>query len=357
VSLERKWERVSQAFTANGATNGAISVADASGFYVKQKVTLTSNTQQPKYLEVRRVNPLTIFTAEVGTPFGSPYYDVSAFLLADNANITAEEQVKPTIKLDDIIQAVFAREPSNAIRSLLVDALGTPYGDTHPVPVNLTSPVVVDVDTDGFDATNPDSELIVGSENGTKTGTKHAARVDSALDLRVGISNGSNKAGVNSTGQLSVTDSDTHTGLASIVTALGLTLDVSDSSTHTALASILSALGSVLDVSDATTHSSLASILSAISSLVNSGTLSTGTENGTPTGVRHVFVNNLRKMILDSHDRSQAFSYSTVGIGKRLDTIAYTSATFPGVTALKTITWADFGTKTERVVNISWSIT
>jgi len=143
MALERKWEAVSQAFTADGTQNGIITVADASGFYAKQKVTLISNTQPSSLFEVRRITRTTIQVGDIGSSFNT-YSDVSKYLVADSAQIIAPEQEKPTIRPDDIFQALYNKDPSVALRNLIVDKFGIPIEST--IDINGKTRLAVDAD-------------------------------------------------------------------------------------------------------------------------------------------------------------------------------------------------------------------
>jgi len=81
-----------------------------------------------------------------------------------------------------------------------------------------------------------------------------------------------------------------------------------------------------------------------------------GTENGLSNGVVRHFVNNQRLQILAAHDRQQSISYSDFGTkNQRITYIVYTSATFPGVSAVKTINYTLVSGKYRRD-SIDWSI-
>jgi hypothetical protein len=70
-------------------------------------------------------------------------------------------------------------------------------------------------------------------------------------------------------------------------------------------------------------------------------TLIFGTEDGTPTGLAHVFVNNVFKQILASEDRVDTITYADAGTkNQRIIRIDYTSnIVHNGVTARKDITY------------------
>lgn len=65
---------------------------------------------------------------------------------------------------------------------------------------------------------------------------------------------------------------------------------------------------------------------------------------------------NIRQKILDAADLIQVPSYSAVGNKYRLDSIVSTAVSIGAYTLTQTFTWADFGTKNERVTNIVWMV-
>jgi len=82
-----------------------------------------------------------------------------------------------------------------------------------------------------------------------------------------------------------------------------------------------------------------------------------GTEDGTKTGIKRIFINNLRQQILATHDRIQAITYADFGTkNQRVTIIDYTSPTaFPGITARKALSYSLVGTRYRRD-SIIWSI-
>lgn len=196
MAYERLWPMATQLFITNGsAQGGIITVADTYGFYVKQQVNLTSATLPDPYpLEIKRIDGTT--TIHVGPPGDILLRaDVSAYLLADGARITANEQKIPGIKPDEIRNMVFEREPIKADRVILIDKYGRPYdvvvdsSGTVRLAVDANVTVTgISVDLDALTPPtriDPDNVLIVGSEDGTKTGFKRAVKIqpDSSLDV------------------------------------------------------------------------------------------------------------------------------------------------------------------------------
>lgn len=86
------------------------------------------------------------------------------------------------------------------------------------------------------------------------------------------------------------------------------------------------------------------------------GVLIYGSNDGTPTGTMLPVVNSIRLQILNSEDRDQAISYADFGTkDQRVTQIDYTSPVFPGIIARKTISYTLVGNRYRRD-NITWSI-
>lgn len=81
-----------------------------------------------------------------------------------------------------------------------------------------------------------------------------------------------------------------------------------------------------------------------------------GTIDGQPNGTEYTFVNNLKQQILASHDRQMNISYADFGTkDQRVTQIDYSSSTFPGFTARKTLNYTLVGTRYKRN-SINWTI-
>jgi hypothetical protein len=81
-----------------------------------------------------------------------------------------------------------------------------------------------------------------------------------------------------------------------------------------------------------------------------------GTIDGQKTGAKYGFVNNIRQQILSSHDRMQSITYADFGTkDQRVTQIDYTSPTFPGFTARKMISYTLVSNRYRRDT-INWSI-
>ena len=140
MAYERLWAAVSQPFLSNGTTKGTLQVSDSTGFYVKQQVSLISNTiPTPLPLEIKRID--ADGTIYVGTP-GANILDrrnIAAYLVSDGAIISAPEQSFSFIKPDEIVNAEYERDPIKAQRVVPVDAKGNFIGPSNGLPVQLLS--------------------------------------------------------------------------------------------------------------------------------------------------------------------------------------------------------------------------
>lgn len=185
MALEKRWALVPvQLLIGNGTSNGVVPVADSKLFRVKQQILVKSNTQTTKLLQVNRIQSPT--EIEVGSMSETITHreDVSMFTVADGASVSAIEQVRPKIGVEDFARAVYDEEPAVAIRTVVVDPLGNRIDSVLGVDgkrrlatdanVSVTG---ISVDLDAVTpATRPDPDnvLIAGSEDGTKEGLKRA---------------------------------------------------------------------------------------------------------------------------------------------------------------------------------------
>lgn len=139
MSIERWWTSVSpQSITVNGTSDGHISVGNSTLFKVNQKVIIFSDTVTPLSLQVKQIN--NINDIEIG-PIGNDTddrADLASILTTDNPRISAPRQPRPTISREDIFRAMYAEEPTVAMRSHLVDELGRAFGTSNPLAVQLS---------------------------------------------------------------------------------------------------------------------------------------------------------------------------------------------------------------------------
>jgi hypothetical protein len=313
MAIEKRLYAIpSQLLTLDGQSNGLISLPDSTLFKVKQVIFLASSTQSPIELEVKRIDDGSSIWVGPKTGPIDIRFNASAFLVADGAFVFANEQARPGVPEQVIPRAVFEEEPTLAIRSIGVDKLGNPWSAANPMPVHV------------------DGDINVGDIN---VRLSHLDNVpnpgDIADSIRVG--DGTDVLQINADGSVNVIDN----GLATLTTATNTLLDAINTQLTTG----------VLKVDDDQTQTLLNSLLSQL----QAGGLIIGTEDGTPSGVQHVFVNNLKSMILASHDREQEIEYADFGTAnQRVTKIDYTSPTFPGIEARKEFVYTLVGNRYRR---------
>lgn len=164
MALENKWNRVEpRPFIADGTANGIILLNDVQGFKVTQTIIVKSNTQpaiQLKILEVRE-NYLVVR----GLDITNKWFDLTSFLVLDNATVEALEQNKDSVPGDSraVDSLTYEPGPINARRVTLVDYLGKQYNTENALPTEETpeSETVSDV----LDITNVAIPLRVGAAN------------------------------------------------------------------------------------------------------------------------------------------------------------------------------------------------
>lgn len=119
----------------DGTTEGRLSVAGACQLKVGQKFTLKSNTQPPIQVKITQfIDELTFFVGAHNKSVNDRV-DVSAYLVADGANIFACKQPRPSIPPDDAIRGAYSEEPAMAFRNLLVDECGKALNAANPLPI------------------------------------------------------------------------------------------------------------------------------------------------------------------------------------------------------------------------------
>jgi hypothetical protein len=241
----------------------------------------------------------------------------------------------------------------------------------------------VSVTLDSFTKVPADNVLIVGSEDGTQTGTKHALVVGSDLKLRViDVDAVTELQAANTT--LTAISNQLPTTLGQLTAANSVSvvlasdqpaIDVNVSGTlplpaGAATEAKQDAQITILDAIEAGIPDSIGQLASAASmSVVLASdqpaipvTISSepikisGTIDGTPSGTEYPFVYNVRQQILAAHDREQDITYADFGTkNQRVTQIDYTSATFPGIIARKTFTYTLVGVNYRRD-SIDWAI-
>jgi hypothetical protein len=81
-----------------------------------------------------------------------------------------------------------------------------------------------------------------------------------------------------------------------------------------------------------------------------------GSIDGTASGAKYGFVNNIRSQILAAQDRQSDIEYADFGTkDQRVTKISYTSATFPGTILEKRLTYTLVGNRYRRD-SIDWVV-
>jgi hypothetical protein len=146
MAIEKSWTRQGPvAFTQDGTESGLVTVNSVECFKVKQKISIKSDIQSPKVLQIKRIPSLTqIIVGPIKDEKNRNIKnlnlreDLSAYTVADNAIITAEEQSKVLIPRDDIWQAVYEFEPTVALRTVGVDKFGNVWDSDNPFPIDIS---------------------------------------------------------------------------------------------------------------------------------------------------------------------------------------------------------------------------
>ena len=135
MAIERTWKQISAvSFTADGQSNGIITIADTFCFKVNMVVILKAAGKEPLRLGIKRVidDKMFIVGPEKGTVHSK--YDVSSYVLGINPTVESPEQPRPNIPPADYERAVYEEEPTVAKRVFNVDKYGRPYTDNNPFP-------------------------------------------------------------------------------------------------------------------------------------------------------------------------------------------------------------------------------
>jgi hypothetical protein len=136
MAFEKRYARIAaRPFISDGKANGELEIADTASFKVKQKVVITATGEPNLELEIKAV--LSDQLIKVG-PMSSNIFqvkDISAYTLAKNSAILADEQPRSGITGDEIRRAVYDEEPTMANRSVIVDKYGRYWDSVNPLPV------------------------------------------------------------------------------------------------------------------------------------------------------------------------------------------------------------------------------
>lgn len=141
MAREKRWEQYGPiALTADGTSDGKITVSSTVGLHTKQSIILISDsTQSVNLLEVKKVLSETEFYVGKKSADINKFEDVSTFTVADNSTISAYEQDRPNIPPHIFERAEFEEEPVVARRVYQVDHLGRDLGSRYQIPLNVST--------------------------------------------------------------------------------------------------------------------------------------------------------------------------------------------------------------------------
>lgn len=77
------------------------------------------------------------------------------YLVADTATVQFLEDKRPVIDINEIHRAVYAEEPTVALRTHSVDWLGNAYTKENPMPVTTGEGILLGITYDDIQATYP----------------------------------------------------------------------------------------------------------------------------------------------------------------------------------------------------------
>jgi hypothetical protein len=398
---ERKWPTV--ILSPIQVANHIVTVPSTKGLHTKQVVTLSLGNNFKDYT-IKRVLSNTQIQIGLSETSMVQFENPVEF---NGGTLSMQEQNRNAVGNEVTMRAVYMEEPAVALRSVNVDRFGQsidsvnygagspeaptdplkvdplglnrlavasyisntpdfklvdPTGDYYtldnPLPVRIDGNINIqnaniNVNLNAFDS-NPDSILIVGTNNGTVSGIKSVLRVDNDFDLRVGISDGANKAQVNSSRELAVTDVEARNSLADISSAL---TSIENSLPESLGAKVSAESLSVTFSSDQTPIPVSGNVTATLS---DEPIKISGTENGQPNGPEFTFVNNRLQQILKAKDRTGTITYADFGNkNQRITQITYTApsiGTGPGFTAVKTFTYTLVGNKYRRDTPGDWTL-
>ena len=137
--IDTKWLTITpEVLTVDGNSSGDLQTNESSRFKVGMKVQIGSNSQPPRSFEIKRIVGSVISVGPVGSRIHERS-DISMFLVADLAFISAQEQDRSRQSPDEVLRYVYEEEPTVAVRSHLVDKSGEPFGSSdNPLNTSLT---------------------------------------------------------------------------------------------------------------------------------------------------------------------------------------------------------------------------
>ena len=149
--------------TANGGTQGQLTLATTLGIFVKQNINIQSGSVPSLQVQVKYViNETQILVGAVGHNLAHRI-DVSAYTVAQGTFVFAGPFPKAVLPMEERLYATYIQEPSNSWRVTPVDSFGNSIDETNPWPVTFDGTVSIgDVHILGPSPTN--NELNVNND-------------------------------------------------------------------------------------------------------------------------------------------------------------------------------------------------
>jgi hypothetical protein len=143
--LEKRFKAIPPQLFINDATaNGVVKINNAEFFKVKQQIIIAAPALTPLELEVKSVEDATTLIIGPRNTKINETTNLSLYTVSSGSFIFANEQKRPSIPQEEVSRAVYEEEPAVALRNILVDKLGVPYGQTNPFPVTIDGEVNIE---------------------------------------------------------------------------------------------------------------------------------------------------------------------------------------------------------------------
>lgn len=121
--LERYWKEVpSQFFSANGTSDGIVTIASTSPFKIKQFVVILNPSLPSIAGEIKAI--LSETQMAIGPQTSNPNMRIDLSAYGNNSTISAPEQPRPAVPIQDIERFTYEEEPTVARRTVPVDEAG-----------------------------------------------------------------------------------------------------------------------------------------------------------------------------------------------------------------------------------------
>lgn len=148
IFYQNQWPAVTpQLLTANGGSDGLVSIPDTAGFYATQIVKMSNNDPFTEYFQVLEIISDTQMYLGYPTNIGEKRYranfaSLAAYTVAKSSTVEAAQQNKRLPTPHAVLQSVLAPEPIGALRNQLVNDRGAPLYNRGPLKTLRSSLVL-----------------------------------------------------------------------------------------------------------------------------------------------------------------------------------------------------------------------